>query len=177
MYCHPIDFKIDLFRVKDFFTPSMRLQHSFLRESDLNPDLVDIFESLGLIVSMIETFYLPPFIDTGIHVDRLGGDFTKINWIFKGKNSKMNWYEPLTPDCGITKTMAMGTLYQYFEHKDMGKIYEHEIQGSAVIQAGIPHNITTQEDERICVSLSYLKKGVKLMTMDETLEIFKNYLI
>lgn len=177
MYCQPVDFKIDLFRTPDFFTPSMKLQHSFLRESDLNPDLVDIFESLSLIVTQVETFYLPPFVDTGIHLDKVGGDFTKINWIFKGKKSKMNWYDPLTPDAGKTMTMKMGTSYQFFEHNDVKKIYEYEIQGSAIVQVGVPHNITTQDEERFCVSVSYRQKGIRLMTMNETLETFKRYIV
>jgi hypothetical protein len=177
MYCQPIDFRTDLFRTPDFFMPSMKLQHSFLQQSYLNPNLVDLFESLGIIVTQVETFYLPPSIDSGIHVDNLGGDFTKINWIFKGRKSKMNWYEPLTPDSGITKTMEKGTLYRYFEHSQCKKIYEHEIQGSAIIQAGVPHNITTQDEERICVSLSYRQRGIQLLTMEETLETFREYLV
>jgi hypothetical protein len=177
MHCKPIDFKLDLFCSPDFFTPSMRLKHSFLQESYLNPNLVDIFESLNLIITQIETFYLPPFIESGIHVDDLGGDFTKINWIFKGGGSKMNWYEPIAPDSGITKTMQMGTLYRYYEPDQVKKIYDHSIQGSAIIQAGIPHNITTGHEERFCVSVSYRTRKYHLMTMHETTEVFQNYLV
>ena len=181
MHCKPIDFKLDLFWSPDFFPPSMGKKHSFLRESDLNPNLVDIFKSLNLIVTTIEIFYLPPFTESGIHVDaHLGiaiGDFTKCNWIFKGEDSKMNWYEPIAPYSGITKAMELGTLYRYYEPDHVKKIYDYSIQGSAIVQAGIPHNITTGHEERFCVSVSYRTRKYHLMTMHETAEVFQNYLV
>ncbi len=73
--------------------------------------------------------------------------------------------------------MEMGTLYRYFEHSEVKKIYDYSIQGSAIIQAGIPHNITTGHEERFCVSVSYRTRKYHLMTMHETTEVFQNYLV
>ena len=58
----------------------------------LNLNLLDWLNYLRITIQHIECFYRRPYNKGLIHSDVNGGDFTKINYIFGGKNSYMQWY-------------------------------------------------------------------------------------
>lgn len=140
--------------------------------SDLVTDqFKDFFSQLGLSIFMIELFHLRPYNNTTPHIDISRGDAVKINWVFGGAGSTMNWYSELPWSKSKDKLSDADTNIIVFDHKHVRLIDRYELQGPTVVQTGIPHNITTAKEDRYCINVS-VTEGLGRPTMSRAREIF-----
>jgi hypothetical protein len=147
-------------------------------EEFLSKELLSFFNSLNLKIIFVVTFFKSADHRGGIHVDSLGGDYIKLNWIYGSGESQMCWYEILDKKdkpINITSTKTKSISYSFNEVKEIERT---KIHNPTIVQVGIPHNIIDVTEDRLCVSLIPIHKFTnKRVTMEESLIIFKDYLI
>lgn len=148
------------------------------KEKYLNEKIFNFFDSLDLEIFFVETFFKTPNKSGGIHIDASGGDYTKINWVFGGGDSKMGWYEPIDKKFKpIFKTPA-GTPYISYTRNQVTEIENTVIKNPTLVQVGIPHNVFDVTEDRFCVSILFKNKiNNQKPTMFESVQIFKQYII
>ena len=194
-YCVDIDFKVPLLRDPASLERFKGSHHNVLIEYDqkinlLHPDLLRIFGDLKLKIWLITIFYKLPDSSNAeggynIHVDgdpavdhdKQIRDVAKINWIFNPGDSVMNWYTP-KPDVG--KAMSTSVVKTYFLKYNIDEVnleYTKALAGTHIVQIGIPHDVINVNVPRLCVSVALTQANGKRLTMDESIEIFKDYII
>jgi hypothetical protein len=143
----------------------------------LHPDLINFLDSLGIKISFFETFGLLANSKEYIHTDSLSGDYVKLNYIFGGKNSKMNWYS-VKPNLNKTSSItSIGTQYLKYDIEEVELVYSQSVNFPSIVQVGIPHSITNPDTWRICISLIIIDSNHKRISMSVAQKIFKNYII
>jgi hypothetical protein len=148
------------------------------RNAFLNKELLKFFDSLNLKITFAETFFKPAGHRGTIHVDSLGGDYIKLNWIYGCGESQMCWYEIIDKKDKPVNTTSTNTLSIHYSPNEVKEIERTKIQNPTIVQVGIPHNIIDVTEDRLCISLVPIHKFTsKRVTMTESLEIFKDYLI
>ena len=147
-----------------------------LNLSLINPALTYIFDSLGVKVVSLQHLSYPPYFTGTIHIDNEGGDYIKLNWIFNGFGSTVNWYKPIS-DIKKNKCIA-GNEYVCikYDSSEVELLYSHQVILPSLIQVGIPHNIINYSEPRECLSMVLCLNG-KRITMSESIELFKNYIV
>jgi hypothetical protein len=148
------------------------------RNEFLNKELLKFFDSLNLKITFAETFFKPAGHRGTIHVDSLGGDYIKLNWIYGSGESQMCWYEIIDKtDKSINITSTKTSSIQYTSN-EVKEIERTKVYNPTIVQVGIPHNIIDVTEDRLCISLVPIHKFTsKRVTMTESIEIFKDYLI
>jgi hypothetical protein len=143
----------------------------------LNKDLLTFFDSLNLIVLLVETFFKRPGNTDHIHIDNSGGDYVKLNWVFGGGDSRMCWYKPID---SLNKTVlrtTIGTPYVSYLPDEVIEIESVVVSNPTLVQVGIPHDVQDVTEDRLCVSILFLnKKTGKRLTMADARELFQQYL-
>lgn len=131
------------------------------------------FNGFGVKVFMVELFHSRPYNNTAPHIDISRGDAVKINWVFGGVGSTMNWYEEL-PWSKTTDMLSDASTNVILVNRQHVKLLErYSLQGPTVVQTGIPHNITTYKDQRYCVNVSITENKGR-PTMSRAKEIFSS---
>jgi hypothetical protein len=169
LHIHPLKEGID---IKSYGTA----RHSKIPFNDINHDLISFLHTLNLDIVHSELFYTPAFYFTTIHIDEIGGDYTKLNYVFTGKNSLMNWWKQKPNTKTIIGTTVINTHYIDYNVSDVDLIDKQQVNFPSVVQVGIPHNIRNFEEPRYCLSLVLSKQRKSRITMAESIEIFKDYL-
>ena len=148
-----------------------------LPSSLINPKLVNFLLSKKIKIKHSETFYSTPFFVQPIHTDVLGGDIAKLNFVFGGKDSIMNWYK-IKPNINVpNKVTGAGTLYSEYTLDQVDLIETAEIKMPCLVQVGVPHNIINDSEIRICVSLILGNLDNEILTMSESTELLKDYMV
>lgn len=148
----------------------------------ISTDVMDIFEQLDLEISFVEVFYSKPYLNSNIHVDGAGGDYTKVNWIFGGINSSMNWYMKKSQTDTVKPRFPrivtpIGTNTVTYNSNEVDPIHSERIIRPSLVQVGIPHNIINGEQDRWCISVNYRDKITgKRPTMEESRSLFKKFI-
>jgi hypothetical protein len=154
-----------------------KTRHIKINLDKINPEIIQLFDNLGLHIFLAEVFYSRPFFVSGIHTDVKGGDINKINWVFGGNDSIMNWYaikEGTTPT-DVQQTVV-GTPYIAYDSAAVHLEFSKTISNPCLVHVGVPHNICNAKEHRWCVSLVYHdKKSKKRPTMEEAKNIFRDY--
>ena len=151
--------------------------HTRIPMADVNDELISIIKKLNLTLNFVELFYTKSFALSKIHVDNIYiGDYTKINYIFGGKNSLMYWWEPKPNILNLPKRTMIGSPYIDYKITEVNLIDEQQVKFPSIVQVGIPHNIKNFEEPRYCLSLVLIKQDDTRLTMAESIEIFKQYL-
>lgn len=150
-------------------------QHIKVSLNDINHDLILLLASLNLTGVWAEVFYTPPGQVTKIHVDDAGGDYTKLNYVFGGKDSLMYWWQQKTGVSNVAEDTEIDSQYTIYKTTDVDLIDQRSVKFPSLVQVGIPHNIENFEEPRYCLSLVLIKQYNRL-TMAESIEIFKQYL-
>jgi hypothetical protein len=105
------------------------------------------------------------------------GDFAKMNWVFGGKDSTMNWYEPIVSDKPVETTLG-NRNYIYYNTNEVNHKLSHTIgiDRPSVVQVGVPHNSTNYFEHRYCVSLVFFRiaKGLPRLSMSESHDVFSD---
>jgi len=128
----------------------------------ISPEVVELLNQCGLYIRFAELFYTPANRSTLIHIDGEAneylrpGNMAKINYVGGGEGSKMHWYEPTsaTPCQHTSKNKFIS-----FQPNQVKLISSSSLLGYNIAQTGIPHNITTANEPRYCVSLTLALKG------------------
>jgi hypothetical protein len=148
------------------------------QEKYLNEEILKFFDFLNLKLSLVETFFKTVGDGAIIHIDSIGGDYTKLNWVFGDADSKMVWYKPINKfQKTISKTTA-DTPYISYDVNEVTEIERTVVKNPTLVQVGIPHNIINVTENRMCVSIVFRDKDTnKRLTMNESLNRFNDYII
>ena len=180
-YCAYLNIPFSLFKESVDPLQLPKTRHFKLDKNEvLTDDLQNWFTSLKLEIFLVEVFYtLPNQIGT-IHIDSVGGDYTKLNWQFGGKDSVMNWYSETTPNSRKKTMTAIGSNSISFDNDTVTKVHTQAIQNPSLVQVGVPHNIENFSEDRWVVSVVYKYPIVNYIirpTWDKSILIFNDYLI
>jgi len=175
-YC-PLTIPLPLFASgvsrSDFSTAKIALVDKKL----INPQIFDLFEQLDLHIMFMESFYRNPAIDTPIHTDARGGDYTKLIWIFGCGQSSMAWYRPKTDYRGYLNRTAVGTEFLSFRPDKVEFIQSARLLQPTLVQVGVPHNVLNITEPRLTVTIIFWSRPLaRRPTMAESRQIFKNYI-
>ena len=176
-YCVDLNFAFGPFK-NDFDISTLKNKnHSKIDNLDLNTEFVDLVDRMGLKIQLAECFYRKPYTQSQIHRDVKGTESaTKINWIFGGDNSLMNWYTPVT-DIIRTAVTTIGITYIYYEKSDVKLAHTQKVGFPSLLEVALPHDITMGNEERICVSIVLKYKDREAYpTFAESTKIFKDYI-
>jgi hypothetical protein len=154
-------------------------RHSEVPLDKIHPDMKALLERLGVGILMAEVFFTPPFLKRGIHIDTaIGGDITKLNWIYCEGDNQMNWYEP-KPDAPHTiSETAVSTNYVSYRESQVNLLHTEKFSNANVIvQVGIPHNVRNLRYPRwaLCFTICHLSDRSRI-TVEQAQSIFKDYI-
>jgi hypothetical protein len=174
-----LDFRVPL--LNDNVDPFKfhKVRHVQYKTDILNPKFIKILSDLSLKITMVQMFYAAPGFSGIIHEDSPYGDINKINWIFRGKGSRTNWYcvKPGVPSKPPLRSIA-NTGYKVYQPDEVDLLYSIETPYTTLIHAGYPHNASNADEDRWCISVSYnFVHNDERPTMNQALELFKDYLI
>jgi hypothetical protein len=159
---------------------------------NLNSKYILFFAKLGIVIHHIEIFHSTPGMFTPLHKDVsqvpfTPGDIVKLNYVYGGKDSVMNWW---SVNDGVDHIVSVnaenntgridsgpikGESHAY-KFEDLTWLYGSSIGHLSIVQVGIPHNVQNREEERYCLSVVLLKDG-KRLTMSDAKEIFAQYIV
>ena len=152
--------------------------HYLISLNDMNHDIQNLLSEKGLSVPLIEVFYRKPRNISSIHTDNEGGDFVKINWVYYGSNSIMSWFS-IKENSEINKTTMMttaGTPYLRFTHNEVTLEHSVSMQGSYLVQVGVPHQVINPKEERYCLSFVLRKKDSSIISMQDALHLLAEFI-
>ena len=143
----------------------------------LNNEIFKFFDLLNLNLFLVEVFYKSPGDTGGIHVDVIIGDFTKLNWVYGGGDSKMNWYKPFDNKHIVLQKTTANTPYISYSRHQVEKIEDTIIKNPTLVQVGVPHDVSNVTEDRFCISFVFRDNITnRRLTMAESLERFKDYI-
>lgn len=191
-YHHNLNFDINLLKDNTSITDLPRIvngeraYHSLINfKESINPVMLEFLEDIGLFVYYCEIFYSKPNLFSRIHIDANATrrDFTKINWVFDGKDSVMNWYKPKDNIIRSEESVPGGpNSFSYIMYKkhEVDLLHSAPLGLPSLIQVGIPHNITNPIEDRYCISIAVATNNdnkIYRPTMQESLELLSKYLV
>ena len=179
-YCKYLDIPFPLF--KDGIDPLQfpKINHVKLDKSEiLSNEIQDWFISLNLDILLVEVFYTRPHETGTIHFDSVGGNYTKLNWQFGGKDSIMHWYSINNPNSHTVALTPIGSNSAIFKPDDVTKVHSQAIQNPSLVQVAVPHNIENHDEDRWVVSIVFKYPNTKFLrpTWTASLKIFNDYLV
>jgi hypothetical protein len=178
--CFHLNLQINPLREGIFVNSYGTAEYTRLALTDINHDLISFLSTLNLTIRSAAIFYTAPFSFTGIHVDLGGqvivGDYTKLNYVFGGKNSVMCWWKKKDNISNILTKTLPNRSYISFSVDQVDLIDKQQVNFPSIVQVGVPHNIENFEEPRYCISLALEKHCGTRLTMAESIEIFKDYL-
>jgi hypothetical protein len=194
-YCLDLKFNIPPLKPETDLSYYMTSPNSNINESHLNKEFLDFFHTINedCGIGMFEVFYMTPNKASSIHVDQLNatevvlGDFTKINWVYHGQGSTMNWHTPKNLESVRDKTAKAGDIktsdsvpnfYLPFNCDEVDLVHTQQVNFPSLVQVGVPHNIHTGNEHRVCVSLTFGSfKEYRRYTWDESVSVLKNFIV
>ena len=176
-YCADLNFKFKPFDDNFDITQLKIKAHSRIEAKDINQEFVNLLDNLGLKINMAECFYRKAHSKSGIHRDVTGTDSaTKINWVYDGSGSVMDWYRIINNNEKILVT-GLGSTYNYYEKEDVELVHSQQIGCPSLLEVALPHGITMGHQERTCISVVIqYKHNDAFPTFAESLNIFKDYI-
>ena len=180
---HPIDFiKSRPNWIDNIIEDPKKVTHFGIEEKYWSNELVNFFEKHNQWICSVEIFYTFPDGKLTIHSDSsYPGDFTKINWVFGGKNSEMIWYEATNNNDRLVSQSVWNTPAVPYTPEEVTAVYAEYLQGPHIVAVGCPHNVVNQSEERFAVSVVFRNNDTKNIdnrpTMEESIEIFKDYIV
>ena len=152
-----------------------KIVHKKVSVDTINPELIKLFTSKGLLLTFVESFHLSKNSYLPIHEDGYNyTDVLKMNWVFGGKDSTMNWYEPTKEP--VWKKTVIGVDYKSYDTDNVRLIHSQVVGRPSLVQVGIPHNSTTV-DERLCISIVplHIDDG-SFVTFQQGIDLFTDYI-
>jgi len=149
------------------------VSHQRVPLNELHPDLLAFFKQHNLSVLLAEMFYNDPHNVSKIHIDSIGGDYSKINFIWGGGDSVMNWFSINQGAAAGQNLTKIGTKSVLFSPNDVLLAHSQPVHSPSIVQVGVPHNITNGNSPRWCLSIVPIRANGKRLTMEETKTLFK----
>lgn len=143
----------------------------------INPKLIEFLLSKKIKIRHSEAFYSEPFFVQPIHIDMHGGNITKLNFVFGGANSIMNWYKVKPGVSTPEKLTGAGTIYSEFSLDQVDLVETAVVKFPSLVQVGIPHNIVNVDEPRVCLSLVLGTLDDDIIPIEQVSEILKDYLV
>ena len=181
-YCFHLDINVPVFKPGKNFTnyQANKYHNKFPTKNNASDELIDFMKSVGLILWYeFEIFQSELNSNTIIHTDIEPGDFPKLNYVFDGKDSVMNWYEPKIENNQIEVSLDNRPYISYHQNEvDLKHCEAVGLGNPSIVQTGVPHNVTTSTESRCCVSFIYvIEKTLTRPTFNECYTIFEKYLL
>ena len=183
-YCCNLKFPFELFE-SNHDCASWLVQHRNFSEHftisprELNCQLIVWLNQLGLSLRLVEIFYRTPESNSRIHVDTdAPGDYVKLNYVYGGGASVMNWYQP---NENSTATRVVTPIYShavYYRDTEVELLHSQTVGQPGLVQVGVPHRVCAVTEERFCVSLVIVyTKNLQRLTFLEAKQLFKDYIV
>ena len=175
VYCNSLNFNVYPLDGKIKLLP----HQDHLRKLNLkliNPKLSCIFDSLGITVNSLQHLSYPPYFKGTIHTDNDGGDYVKLNWIYNGFDSILNWYKPINDVEKNKNVVSKEYTFIQYDESEVELLYSQSVTLPSLIQVGIPHNVINFNEPRECLSMVLFYKDIRI-TMHDSIKIFNQYLI
>lgn len=178
MNCYDLKLNIQPLNDKENILKTHLPYHIRIPLDSINIELVQIFEQRGLNLFLAELFHSEPQKITVIHTDLSLGDYTKINYVYGGRGSLMNWYSVNNSQQKQIQRTAINTPYTHYDISECTLVQQAQVGFPSLVQVGVPHNVTNFEEHRFCLSLVYRKSVSKQrLSMQESLILFDDLLI
>ncbi len=164
---------------ESFDIRSIKQYHSKINLENFNPSFINLLDALDLKITFAPVFYTLPLQDTIIHSDGNGHcqNFIKLNFVFDEEDSVMIWYKPLVNKTEMQSTVINTPYISYQEH-EAEEIHRQSLNGCSLVQVAVPHRVKAFSKPRYSISLTLWKKeNNTAVTMEEGIEIFKDYLV
>jgi len=150
--------------------------------NDVNPEIISLFDKLGLILQRVQVFHKKPSNDKvwAIHTDSTvsGEDFAKVNWVYGGQGSLMKWYKQKPNISKTTSSFPHGPGVMLYTEDEVELVYSTELPSPSIVQVGIPHDVVNPLEERYCISIiPFSKETNNRISIDQLSKIFKDYLV
>jgi len=126
------------------------------RVTDFDTDFIELLDSLNISILGAEVVYTPPNARGQIHIDmqyHVKPTVAKMNWVFDGAGSVMNWYEKKNP--GVVeevRTLPSGESYIFVEDTQCNVVWSHAVAQPSLVNAGILHTVVNSNEPRWCIS-------------------------
>lgn len=178
-FCVDLNINIPLFKVDVLSHYYKRIPHSRVNLDFLNPAIIDLFTSNNLEITLCEAFYRKPtdIIHDTVHKDAMHiTDATKINWVFGGDDTMMNWYKPINPIFNVNHSQ-IGVEYINYDRSNLSLIHSQRVGFPSLVQVGIPHDITMGLTDRLCISTFFKEKGsTEYIAFSNAIKLFNNFI-
>ena len=178
-YCNRLSFNLsplinsfDLYSIKDY--------HTQIDIKNLNPDLISLLDTLGLKITFVPIFYTRPYQITPIHSDGAYQDpnFVKLNFVYDEEDSIMVWYKPKILKTISALTASTAKPFIQYSADEVEEVHRQSLNGCSLVLVKCPHNVLVFSKPRYSISLTLRKKeSNSVLTMDEAVLIFKDYLV
>ena len=132
-------------------------------ETSISRNMLDFFANNGIYFDCCELFYSIPNFIGPIHRDLCPGEYSnlnmnprdiiKINWIFGGHGSTMNWYSTKSNVVKQVSKTLHDTAYMYYKQSEVKLECLADIGSLSLVHSGVPHTSHTSAQYRYCVSL------------------------
>ena len=185
IYCADLKLNIPLFKSNidpvEFLKQNDQhlAKHYQINKDFLSDDIVKFFKDHGFTIKFVEIFYRPAGVNSRIHIDTSKpGDYVKLNWVYGGEGSVMNWYTHKQDEMGVTDSTPISSYAIYYKPEEVTLVHSQKVGLPTLVQVGIPHSIDNNNlTERFCASLvfDYIDLSTR-PTFNEAYEIFKNYI-
>lgn len=177
-FCIPLNIIGNPFKENIDPTTFPRVRHSKLNHEEFfNDEIIEWFKKFNLEICLLEVFYSHPLFVGNIHRDHDRRDIVKINWIFGGEGSIMNWFELKEGRQETRIKTAIETIAIHYNKEDCNQIHSQQITRPSLVRVGIPHNVINRLKERWCISTTFrnIDTGI-LPTTEDSLKLFKDYI-
>jgi len=171
-FCVPITLDLDPLtkNPKEYGTEP----HTKIPLEDVAVEFVDFLAQRDLKIFLVEMFYNPPFKISRIHIDALGGNYAKINFVYGGAKSLMCWYATDIVKNQIDYT-NINTRSVDYQPNEVTLAHRQTVASPSIVQVGIPHNIINAARPRWCVSVVPVSvKTQKRLTFQDTVDLFRD---
>lgn len=164
-----------LVRQQNMLPPHYRIPLTWL-----NPELTELLLSYDIRVNFVECFNRRPGGRIPIHTDYIQNvECVKINWIYGGQGSTMQWFRPKENVTGSEHITIANTKYVSYTEDEVEPIALLETipEVPFLVQAGIPHTVFNEIESRSCISVLLYDMDYKHLTMTEALKRLEKHIV
>ena len=146
----------------------------------INPKLSELLRSCDINLHYVECFNRLPGEGISIHNDHTQNDeCVKINWIYGGQGSTMQWFKPKDNVTGKAKVTSVNSNYVMFMPDEVEHLATLETKPEVpyLLQAGVPHTVFNDIEPRSCISMILYDKDYLHLSMSEALIRLESFIV
>jgi hypothetical protein len=103
-------------------------------------------------------------------------DISKLNWVWGGTGSVMEWRSLKSGRELKSKLTPIYTSYLHADLEDTDVIDSVELKNPTLVQVGCLHSVKNTIDTRYCLAICFIDKETKKrIPMEKAIEIFNEY--